>query len=478
MRKTAYLILALFVGGCTSISSIPGGDGEDSLRNVILIVSDGAGPAYFTMTRDFDRAMGGDGVLAMDAHLSGSVRTWAANTKVTDSASSATAYASGVKSNNGHVGTDAGGRPVGTLLEAAEHDGWATGLVTTTRITHATPAAFYAHINDRSLESDIAPALIASGVDVVLGGGARHFLPVEQGGSRVDGRDLFGEAEEAGYSVVRDRSQFTQTSGSPVLALMASSHLDYEIDRNPDEQVSLRDMTERALEILEARDEPFFLVIEAGRIDHAGHGNDPASVLRDMQAFEQAFETIARFAESDGRTLVVSTSDHETGGMSLGRGVPGPTSYNYWPERLDAVSKSTERFRTEFQTLAERGASAADLRTWLDRQLAAHFDTESLDSERSDRMDALIRAALETPGYSTARAVADEVMDIVSDRALVGWYSTSHSGVDVPLFALGPGAEKFTGNMDNTEIALRIAEFMDVDLSDATSRLRRETQTN
>lgn len=477
MRRVAIFVLVLLIGGCASTSPFSGGD-DGEIRNVILIVADGAGPAYFTMTRDFDRATGGDGRLFFDEYLTGSVRTHSANSKVTDSASSATAYASGVKTTNLFVGMDSERRPVGTLLEAAERDGWATGLVTTTRITHATPAAFYAHTTDRNLENDIAAGLFESGVDVAFGGGSRHFLPVEDDGVRVDGRDLLAEARDAGYTVVTDRAGFLEIEEAPVIALMASSHLDYEIDRDPDEQVSLDDMTQRALDILGDGEEPFFLMVEAGRVDHAGHSSDPASAIRDMQAFERAFETIMEFAERDGRTLVVSTSDHETGGLSLGHSFSGPEAYQYWPERLEPVSKSAELFRTEFQGFAERGPSTADLRTWVDRQLARHYDTESLDEDRSDRMDLLIRAAHESPGYVTARAVADEVMDIISERAWVGWYSTGHSAVDVPLFAFGPGAEFFTGSLENEEVGQLLADMMRVDLTEATTRLRRDLRTD
>jgi len=477
MKRFLLLILAVFLAGCASTASLTGG-GDGDVQNVVLIIADGAGPAYFTMVRDFDRATGGDGQLAFDGYVTGSVRTHSANSRVTDSASSATAYASGIKTNNLFVGVDTDGRPVGTLLEAAESDGWATGLVTTTRITHATPAAFYAHITDRNEENEIAPVLLESGVDVAFGGGFRHFLPVERDGVRVDGRDLLTEAKDAGYTVVTDRAGFADVTATPAMALMAPSHLDYEIDRNPDEQVSLNDMTERALEILSGAEEPFFLMIEAGRPDHAGHSSDPASLIRDMQAFEKAFETVMKFAERDGRTLVVSTSDHETGGLSLGHGISGPEVYQYWPERLKNVSKSAEQFRIEFQQLAERGASASDLRVWVDRQLERHYNTESLDDDRSDRMDILVRAARQNPGYSTARPVADEVMDIISDRAWVGWYSTAHSAVDVPLFAFGPGRDRFTGSLDNTDVSNRIAELMGVDLSDATARLRNLTATD
>ncbi|NNF04691.1 MAG: alkaline phosphatase, partial [Rhodothermales bacterium] len=372
----------------------------------------------------------------------------------------------------------AGARPVGTLLEAAERDGLATGLVTTTRITHATPAAFYAHTTDRDQENEIAPWLLDSGVEVAFGGGARHFLPVESGGARVDGRNLVAEADAAGFIVVRDRSGFRDVETTPVMALMAESHLDYEIDRDPSEQVSLDEMTARALELLDDREQPFFLMVEAGRPDHAGHSNDPASLIRDMEAYERAFETIMDFARRNGSTLVVATSDHETGGLGIGRNFSGPEVYQYWPERLEPVSKSAELFRMQFQQIAERGASASDLRTWVDRQLEMHFDTESLDDERSDRMDQLIRAAQQGPGYTTARAVADEVMDILSERAWVGWYSTGHSAVDVPLFAFGPGAERFMGSIENTEIALRIAEIMGIDMTDATMNLRRNWQSD
>jgi alkaline phosphatase len=255
--------------------------------SVIVLIPDGFGASQATLTREFLRAKYGIderfNKLAFDDYHVGSIMTKSANNLVTDSAAAGTAFACGANTNNGIIGYDEDIEICPTVLEGAKAKGYKTGLVTTTRITHATPAAFSSHVYDRNLESDVAAMqlgeyVLGPQVDLLWGGGRSFFTPATANGSRTDERDLVQEAKEKGWNVVLNRKEFdaygkdgkvkrsrisTTENGSqlPSLGLFADSHLDYEIDRDESEQPSLAEMAIGALSALDADDEPFFLMV-------------------------------------------------------------------------------------------------------------------------------------------------------------------------------------------------------------------------
>ncbi|MFV1979640.1 MAG: alkaline phosphatase, partial [Rhodothermia bacterium] len=200
------LILLLFCAFASPLVGQAGNAQKDrptsSPRNVILFISDGAGPAAFTLAREY-RRFKEQGPLAVDAYLVGSIGTYASDTRVTDSAASGTAMASGVKTYNGAIAVDTAGRPVATVLEAAEARGMATGLVVTSTISHATPATFSAHVPNRADEVEIARQQLEQGIEVLFGGGSQFYLPESDGGRRKDGLNLFEEAAAKGYHIAR-----------------------------------------------------------------------------------------------------------------------------------------------------------------------------------------------------------------------------------------------------------------------------------
>jgi alkaline phosphatase len=308
---------------------------QERPRNLILFIGDGYGPAYAELARGVSGAP-----LAMDAILVGSAQTAAADSRVVESAAAATAYACGLTVRNGSVGVDTAGRPCRTLLEAARDRGARIGVVTTTRVTHATPAAFTAHVPDRDQEVEIAAQIIAEGLDVLFGGGADHFRPAASGGRREDERDLLQELSTAGYTVVTDPGCFPTIDAVPAVALMTGNHLSYEIDREETAEPSLAEMTAKAVAVLHGDGHAFFLMVEGGRIDHAGHGNDPATAARDVLAYDAAISWALDWALADGHTLVVGVADHETGGLSLGR----DDVYDWHASVLAGVTESAGAF--------------------------------------------------------------------------------------------------------------------------------------
>ncbi len=285
----------------------------EGVRNVILCIGDGMGLSQITLASM--KAGGLAGRLCMERMpVTGLVRTYSANSRVTDSAAAGTAMAAGVKTNNGMIGCAPGGQVYQTILEAAEARGMATGLVATSTITHATPASFASHVNSRATEAAIAEQLIANKVNVLFGGGRKYFLPKSDPNSaRKDDRDLIAEARQAGYTYVTTDRELHSAHSTHVLGLFQFDSLT-TVAPEP----NLASLTRKAIEVLRkangksAPAEPgFFLMVEGSQIDWACHDNDPKRAIRQTLLFDQAVQAAVDFALQDGHTLVIVTADHE-----------------------------------------------------------------------------------------------------------------------------------------------------------------------
>jgi alkaline phosphatase len=402
---------------------------DASPRNVVLMIADGFGPASATLG-----AAAKGAPLALDGVLVGSVETSATDSRVTDSAAGATAYSCGLKTYNGAIAVDADGRPCQTVLEAAEAAGLATGLVATSRITHATPAAFASHVVSRAQEAEIARQLAASGVEVLFGGGTQFVTD-----------SLTAAMAADGWAVALDRAGYDRLDRVPAAAVLAPSHLAYEIDRDTTDQPSLAEMATKALDLLSAsadgRENGFFLMVEGSRIDHAGHANDPAAHLGDILAYDAAVAAVLEWAARDGNTLVVSTADHETGGMTLGRdGI-----YAWDPAPLLAATASFEAMTAALQA---GGDPAAVVREGL-----------ALDA-LPDGAEEAIRGAIAS---GDPYALGPVVRDLISEPAGIGWTTGGHTAVDVGLYAAGPGAERFAGRHTNDAVGRLLFEALGLD---------------
>ncbi|HKL89132.1 MAG TPA: alkaline phosphatase, partial [Salinibacter sp.] len=339
-RLLLALCIIVFFAGSAQAQTAPNAPAEEGPENVILLIPDGFGPASVTMARDYLRWRDGTTELPYDSLHVGSARTFSSDSRITDSAAGGTALATGVKTYNGAISVDTSKRPVGTLLEGAEQRGMATGLVVTSRLTHATPAVFSAHVPDRDQENEIALQQLNQNIEVLLGGGKRHFLPESASDSeRNDERNLLNEADQDGHQVVETTEGLSQAGNDPLLGLFSDGHMSYEIDR-PSDEPSLAQMTDAAIDVLSEQGDGYFLMVEGSRIDHAGHGNDAAAHLHDILAFNDAVET-ALDAAQNSNTLVVVVSDHETGGLTLGRNRNGEGIYSWHPDELADVAASS-----------------------------------------------------------------------------------------------------------------------------------------
>ena len=326
-------------GGSSSSGNAP--SNSHGKRNLIFMVSDGMGPTSLSLTRSFMQFQNGapfSEQLVIDQHMIGQSRTRSSSSLITDSAAGATAFSCAQKSYNGAISVTPDHEPCGTVLEAAKKAGYMTGLVVTTRITDATPACFAAHVNMRQEEDRIAEQMVGDYplgrvVDLMFGGGRCHFVPntTVEHSCRADNRDVVDLARKNGFKYVSDRAGFDGLKGGakidfPMLGLFADADIPYEIDRRNenDKYPSLHEMAEAAMKALSEAtrdsDKGFFLMIEGSRIDHAGHHNDPAAQVHEVLAYDKAFSSVLDFIKNEKtETVMVSTSDHETGGLATAR---------------------------------------------------------------------------------------------------------------------------------------------------------------
>tara|TARA_R110000868_G_scaffold304437_30_gene565542 strand:- start:4153 stop:5277 length:1125 start_codon:yes stop_codon:yes gene_type:complete len=282
------------------------------IKNVIFIIGDGTGLVQLTSGQY--KLVGAEGLLHIQTMpVTGIVKTYAANSLITDSASGATAYSCGAKTDNGMIGQLPDGSDCKTILELAEEKGLSTGLVSTSGVTHATPASYAAHVQSRNMQAEIASQYLVSGAEVILGGGTEYFVPASDSKSRrEDERNLIDEFKSIGYEYIDSKTGLENAGDGKLLGLFSPSGMPSE-DRTP----TLAQMSTKAISTLSKNEKGFFLMIEGSQIDWGGHGNDTEYVIREVEDFDNAIKVALDFAKENGETLVVVTADHETGGMTL-----------------------------------------------------------------------------------------------------------------------------------------------------------------
>lgn len=467
---SSAIIISLVVTGCVFA--------ENSPKYVFYFIGDGMGAAQRQIAELFVQTQRNcpSSKLVMNTFpVAGIITTHSSDTLVTDSAAAGTALACGYKTNNGLISQLPNGEDVRTLLEEAEEKGMATGLISTTRITHATPAVFFAHHPDRDAENEIAEQLVDADVDFIAGGGFRNFVPKNGTfgkSKREDDRNLLAEMEAKGYKVFLGAendgfNHYQPQANDKTIALFTGSHIPYEIDRLNDPKTnipSLEEMTEKAIDLLSYDQDGFFLMVEGGRIDHACHINDITGNIHDTLAFDDAIQCAYEFYHKHpDETLIVVVADHETGGIGLGYGD------NYFlnlGELLDIKVSAEDILNGIYEVNGNRQAFL----DYVAENLGLDNLTEVELAELNSAMDVVDKGLREDvpiqkygPSYYNPPAVAAN--HIVSERANIFWTTYAHSGVPVPISAIGVGADNFGGFKDNTEMAWAVAQVMNFELS-------------
>ena len=417
---------------------------QGEAKNVIVLVSDGMSSGTLAMAdlmlrrRDGNRSnwirLYEEGIVSR-----GLMDMASANRIVTDSSAASSSWGCGHRVNNGSVNIGPNGEIYKPVFSVFREGGKATGLVTTTEITHATPAGFAANVESRSMGEEIARQYLDRRVDVLMGGGNRHF----DSEHRSDGTDLYEEYRNHGYDVVKTTSELQEIAGTDnrLLGVFTDGHLPYSLDHEHIAELqktvpSLAAMTDLALRKLSHYDNGFILQVEGGRVDHAAHGNDAGGLIFDQIAFDDAVGVALAYAEGRDDTLVILTTDHGNANPAFNSApdehfdrIAEFTHTNSWIRRgLDAES-SLSQIRERVEAATHIGISETDAGIY---QKALKGNYSSVYHQMSSHSAALGQ--------------------IIANHTDVGWTGNSHTADYIELASFGPGSEALNGFIRNTDL--------------------------
>lgn len=394
---------------------------------------------------------------------SGSARNYSVSNSITCSAAAGTCLASGVKTKNGLLGIDAEGKAVETIAEYLKKEGWAVGITSSVSIDHATPASFYAHVSDRDAYYEIGRQLTASDFDFFAG--AAFCKPIDK--QHRTAPSLYRLLRENDYTLARGYGEYQNKKDGAKKMVLVQAHeaqndsargvsmLPYAIDRTA-ESLTLPQITEAAIDFLEDKGR-FFLMVEGGAIDWANHGNDGATMVKEVIDFDRAIRVAYEFyLQHPDETLIVVTADHETGGLALGN-----SDYTLNLKLLQYQRRSLYQISDRLQQLHRQYGSSitwAQVRSVLETELGFYKEVEITDEEddmlqdyfedMQENRDKGVRTL-----YKTFDALSNAAVGLLNKKAKLGWTTHSHSAAAVPVFAVGVGAEQFGGWQDNKDIA-------------------------
>ena len=480
------VLAAAGLAACSSGTTTAASDVMVAPKNVIFFLGDGYGIVPMTAARIY--AEGEDGTLAIDTlPETAFIKTFSLDAQVTDSAPSMAAYMTGIKTRNEVLSMDGdtfavapskdattgvsnavnncpisgNGKASGTLLELAIANGMGTGVVSTARLTHATPAATYAHVCHRNTEYEIARqaspggsgfnSALGTGVDVLMGGMSQYWTPYNattNKAGRPDGRDLVVEMKAKGYSFASDLASTKAAptvAGSKLLALYdfaaSEGHMSYELDRDPTEEPSLSEMTTKAMDVLANNKKGYFLMVEGGRIDHALHSTNAARALAEAKAFDDAVKAaIAKAKLTDPElknTLIVVTADHDHTMVMNG--------YSALTGKTTSINPGILGLMRDY---AAPQTPALDADGSPFTNLLFGNGESRINSSRAGLLGSMTDLVVSDKNYRQEAAV----------QTAIG--SETHGGADVFLGAMGMKSELFFGVLDNTAVFARVKSAM------------------
>lgn len=453
IRARAHNVLCAFVCVVVWWSCLAGPAAAaepDAPQSVIIVFADGVAPTQWEFGRMSSQVLRGRPYAVTDTVFRqggfGLLKTYSADAMVTDSAASATAMSIGHKTNNYMVGVKPDGSAGRTVMQAARAAGKRIGLVTTAAVYDASPAAFSVQALNRRDSQKIVDEYVKLEPDVLLGGGAAFFLPERQGGRRTDGRNVLEDLGSRGYAVARTTAELAAAQSRRLVGLFAPGDMAFEIDRDPATQPTTAEMMAAALRTL-SRDSPsgFVLFVENENTDTAGHQNDAAALMHALWAVDDALRVALDFQKQNPRTLIIVTGDHEAGGLAVTHPprspLPGKTPAVPGQPELDRISRITMSFD---QLIRRSGRTpAAEV---LDPLLAKHFPGFTLDA---DLRDELVNPRPSASSYGPHGIYAK----MVARQTGIHWGTSGHTTEPVAVGAIGPGAERFRGYLDNTDFA-------------------------
>jgi len=413
-------------------------------ENVILVIADGMGFPYLSAYRYFnhgtDYTFDSDVERTIfDRYLVGAASTYPADdTWVVDSAASATTLATGVKTYNGAIGVDNNREPLQGLMHYARENGFLTGTVATTRVTHATPAAFFTHAESRRMEDEIADqyaTLQDDGRylwDLVVGSGKQHFVREDED------IDYLQDFRNNNVTVVESLEGLKQADSLPLMGLFYDDSFPYVIDDRP----RLREMSREALRLFDQTEQNYAVMIEASMIDWCGHARDIACAMHEMKELDKLMQFLHTYSQENPETLVVLTADHSTGGLTLG----ADGDYKFLAGEIHKITRGLRTLAGDLQDI--------EWENWFEH-IESHIPFPVSYAHKAE-LEALALAS----DYNS-RAVQSVLTDIVRAHTGAGFTTSGHTGEDVPVIAFGKGAEYFRGHQDQMDIGKRLIHFVE-----------------
>jgi len=494
---TLSMGLAMMVAGSSAWAEMP--------KYVFFFLGDGMSSAQIQATEAYLTTInGGSATLAKDLMKSenrlnmckmpvqGMQTTYDAHALMTDSASAGTAFACGVKTMSGVIGMDETMTiPYKSVAELAFESGKKVGVISSVSLDHATPAAYYASVTNRGYLNKIATQLTETGYDFFGGGG--FSSPTAPARSGDTSNNIWSHLTDKGYSVINSRDAMMALKRNPKNKVVCinpylqdAAAMPYAIDR-PNTNLSLKEMTEVAISCLKngkrkhCGNDGFFLMVEGGKIDWACHANDAMATIGDTLDFDEAVGVAVNFYKKyPDQTLIVVTGDHETGGMSVGHATTGYSAYydrilgqtnsftyfgqNVWPahkaayssgynwspaNNLESNSAMINLMKSEF------GLNWSELNAHQKEKLEDAYDKSmcGTNNNGSDENKLL---------YGGYEPIIVTITHILNENSSIGWTSYSHTGVPVPVFAMGSESRRFAGFYDNTDIAKKLVKAMNI----------------
>lgn len=435
-------------------------------KYVFYFIGDGMGPnnvmAAQMYLAELKGTIGVERLTMTTFPYSGQLSTFSTSNGITDSSAAGTCLATGSKTSNGTLGLDDKGQPVTSIAERLHQAGWAVGLATSVSIDHATPASFYAHVPKRNQYYDIGTQLAQSGFEFF--GGASFYKPVNKDNPELP--NLYTLCEENGYTFARGYKEAHERMDVPRMIMIQEgegiditaggrAQLPYAINRDSDD-LTLEQLTETAISFLAAKNERFFLMVEGGSIDWANHAQDGATSIQEVIDFDRAIQrAYAFYLQHPDETLIVITADHETGGMALGN-----KDYTLNLQLLQYQQCSSNMLSDMLhETINQDKKPAwADVKKVLTAQLGL-YDQVPVSEEEDEKLQAVFKKMLKGKAgdiktlYKSLNRLSGKAVGLLNTKSKLGWTSYGHTAAPVPVYAIGVGAERFTGWKDNSEIA-------------------------
>ena len=432
-------------------------------KYIFYFIGDGMGVGAVTNAQLYNRTVLGNETPLMLTRMpvGGFATTHSYSSPVTDSAAAGTALATANKTRNGMLGMSPDTVAVKSMAAILHDNGYGVGLVTTVAPDDATPGAFYAHVPYRGMFYEIGKDAAASGYEFIAGANLR-------GTKDKDGKpnDLIKVLNESGVEIVRGTDNLRFTDSRRVMLLSPDTPSMNEIGLTVDSipgAMLLQDMTQACIDhLMKTNPDKFFMMVEGGSIDHAGHANDAATSVTETISFSKALEVAYNFYEAHPEeTLIVVTADHETGGM-----ITANRNHHYWVDlsalKYQRIAKDSFANLVRNEVMNGHEYTWPEMKEFLKEKMGFYSEitlTEEQDASLRQKFEENFtrhKGEEQKTMYNAYNAFTTEVFDIMNRLSGIGWTTNDHSGTMVPVYAAGVDAMDFSGTMDNTEIPSRI----------------------